>query len=245
MLLNLLSNAIKFTPAGGTVSVRVTQLKNTSDKNGLCEIRVKDTGIGMSKEFAERIFNPFERERTSTVSKIQGTGLGMSITKNIIDMMGGTIEVFTGQDKGTEFVICVSMRLQTEHKTDVRIGELEGLKALVADDDFNTCDSVTRMLRRAGMHSEWTLSGKEAVIRAKQALDIDEAFRAYIIDWRLPDMNGFEVTRQIRSLDDNTPIIILTAYDWTDIEAEARATGITAFCAKPLFMSCPICVKRC
>ena len=237
MLLNLLSNAVKFTPTGGTISVRVAQLESSSDETGLYEFRVKDTGIGMSKEFAERIFNPFERERTSTVSKIQGTGLGMSITKNIIDMMGGTIEVFTEQDKGTEFVIRVSMRLQTEHKTDVRIKELEGLKALVVDDDFDTCDSVTRMLLRVGMRSEWTLSGKEAVLRAKQAIAIDDAFRAYIIDWRLPDMNGIEVTRQIRSLDDNTPIIILTAYDWTDIEAEARAAGVTAFCAKPLFMS--------
>ncbi|MGN1338791.1 MAG: response regulator [Oscillospiraceae bacterium] len=237
VLLNLLSNAVKFTPPGGTVSVRVAQLKSTSEETGLYEFRIKDTGIGMSKEFAERIFNPFERERTSTVSKIQGTGLGMSIAKNIIDMMGGTIEVYSEQGKGTEFVIRVEMRLQTECKTDVRIQALEGLKALVVDDDFNTCDSVTRMLLRVGMRSEWTLSGKEAVLRAKQAIAIDDAFRAYIIDWRLPDMNGIEVTRQIRSLGDNTPIIILTAYDWTDIEAEAKAAGVTAFCAKPMFMS--------
>ncbi|MGN1090039.1 MAG: response regulator, partial [Huintestinicola sp.] len=237
VLLNLLSNAVKFTPPGGTVSVRVAQLESRSEDKGLYEFRVKDTGIGMSKEFADRIFAPFERERTSTVSQIQGTGLGMSIAKNIIDMMGGTIEVFTEQGKGTEFVIRLEMQLQTNHKTDVRIKSLEGLKALVVDDDFDTCDSVTRMLIRVGMRSEWTLSGKEAVLRAKQALAIDDAFRAYIIDWRLPDMNGIEVTRQIRYLGDNTPIIILTAYDWTDIEVEARAAGVTAFCAKPMFMS--------
>lgn len=237
VLLNLLSNAVKFTPPGGTVSVRVAQLESSSEETGLYEFRVKDTGIGMSKEFAERIFNPFERERNTTVSKIQGTGLGMSIAKNIVDMMGGTIEVFTEQGKGTEFVIRVEMRLQTGHKTDVRIKALEGLKALVVDDDFNTCDSVTRMLLRVGMRSEWTLSGKEAVLRAKQAVAINDAFSAYIIDWRLPDMNGIEVTRQIRSLGDNTPIIILTAYDWTDIEVEAKAAGVTAFCAKPMFMS--------
>ncbi|MGN0619961.1 MAG: ATP-binding protein [Ruminiclostridium sp.] len=245
VLLNLLSNAVKFTPPGGTVSVRVAQLESKSKGKGMYEIRVKDTGIGMSKEFAERIFNPFERERTSTVSKIQGTGLGMSIAKNIIDMMGGTIDVYTEQGKGTEFVIRVEMRLQAEHKTDARIQALEGLKALVVDDDFNTCDSVTRMLLRVGMRSEWTLSGREAVLRAKQAIAINDAFSAYIIDWRLPDMNGIEVTRQIRSLGDNTPIIILTAYDWTDIEAEAKAAGVTAFCAKPMFMSCPTCVSRC
>lgn len=237
VLLNLLSNAVKFTPPGGTVSVRVTQLESNFEETGLYEFRIKDTGIGMSREFAERIFNPFERERNSTVSKIQGTGLGMSIAKNIIDMMGGTIEVFTEKEKGTEFVIRLELRLQKECVADVRIKELEGLKALVVDDDFDTCDSVTRMLLRVGMRSEWTLSGKEAVLRAKQALTIGDAFRAYIIDWRLPDMNGIEVTRQIRSLGDNTPIIILTAYDWTDIEVEARAAGVTAFCAKPMFMS--------
>lgn len=237
VLLNLLSNAVKFTPPGGTVSVRVSQLESRSEEKGLYEFRIKDTGIGMSREFAERIFNPFERERNSTVSKIQGTGLGMSIAKNIIDMMGGTIEVQTEQDKGTEFIIRLEMRLQNDTKHDFRIQSLEGLKALVVDYDFDTCDSVSRMLLRVGMRSEWTLSGKEAVLRAKQALAIDDAFRAYIIDWRLPDMNGIEVTRRIRSLDDNTPIIILTAYDWTDIEVEARAAGVTAFCAKPMFMS--------
>ena len=237
VLLNLLSNAVKFTPPGGTVSVRVTQLESSSEETGLYEFRVKDTGIGMSRDFAERIFNPFEREHNSTVSKIQGTGLGMSIAKNIIDMMGGTIEVHTEQDKGTEFIIQIRMRLQVDIKQDFRIKSLEGLKALVVDDDFDTCDSVARMLLRVGMRSEWTLSGKEAVLRAKQAIAIDDAFRAYIIDWRLPDMNGIEVTRRIRSLGDNTPIIILTAYDWTDIEVEARAAGVTAFCAKPMFMS--------
>lgn len=237
VLLNLLSNAVKFTPPGGTVSVRIAQLESSTEESGLYEFRVKDTGIGMPQEFSERIFNPFERERSSTVGKIQGTGLGMSIAKNIIDMMGGTIEVHTNQGKGTEFIIQIRMRLQADTKHDVRIKSLEGLKALVVDDDFDTCDSVSRMLLRVGVRSEWTLSGKEAVLRAKQAIAIDDAFRAYIIDWRLPDMNGIEVTRQIRALGDTTPIIILTAYDWTDIEAEARAAGVTAFCAKPMFMS--------
>lgn len=237
VLLNLLSNAIKFTQAGGTVSVRVAQLKNTSDKKGLYEIRVKDTGIGMSKDFAERIFNPFERERTSTVSQIQGTGLGMSIAKNIIDMMGGTIDVHTEQGKGTEFIIRVEMKLASAHKPDEKIQELEGLRALVVDDDFDTCDSITKMLVRVGMRSEWTVSGREAVLRAKQAIEINDVFHAYIIDWRLPDMNGIEVARRIRSMGDDTPIIILTAYDWTDIEAEAKAAGVTGFCAKPMFMS--------
>ena len=237
ILLNLLSNAIKFTPAGGTVSVRVRQLAGQVRGCGQYEFRIKDNGIGMSPEFAKRIFEPFERERTSTVSRIQGTGLGMAITKNIVDMMGGTIEVQTAQGKGTEFTVCVPMRAQTEQRPVEKITELEGLKALVVDDDFNTCDSVTKMLVKVGMRAEWTLSGKEAVLRARQSIEMSDVYHAYIIDWRLPDMNGIEVTRQIRSLNDDTPIIILTAYDWSDIEVEAKAAGVTAFCEKPLFLS--------
>ena len=237
VLLNLLSNAVKFTPAGGTVSVRLKQCPGTVKGSALYEIRVKDNGIGMSQEFVQKIFSPFERERTSTVSRTQGTGLGMAITKNIVDMMGGTIAVQTEQGKGTEFIVRLPFRTQPEHHRIAKIAELEGLKALVVDDDFNTCDSVTKMLVKVGMRSEWTLSGKEAVLRARQSMELGDAFHAYIIDWRLPDMNGIEVTRQIRSLGDDTPIIILTAYDWSDIEVEARAAGVTAFCAKPLFMS--------
>ena len=237
ILLNLLSNAIKFTPVGGTVSVRVRQLAGKVHGCGQYEFRIKDNGIDMSQEFAQKIFEPFERERTSTVSRIQGTGLGMAITKNIVDMMGGTIEVQTAQGKGTEFTVCVPMRAQTEQRPVEKITELEGLKALVVDDDFNTCDSVTKMLVKVGMRAEWTLSGKEAVLRARQSIEMSDVYHAYIIDWRLPDMNGIEVTRQIRSLHDDTPIIILTAYDWSDIEVEAKAAGVTAFCSKPMFMS--------
>ena len=237
VLLNLLSNAVKFTPAGGTISVRLKQFPGTVKDSGLYGIRVKDNGIGMSTEFVKKIFSPFERERTSTVSRTQGTGLGMAITKNIVDMMGGTIEVQTEQGKGTEFIVRLPFRIQFKQHQTEKIAELEGLKALVVDDDFNTCDSVTKMLVRIGMRSEWTLSGKEAVLRARQSMELGDAFHAYIIDWRLPDMNGIEVTRQIRSLGDDTPIIILTAYEWSDIEVEARAAGVTAFCAKPMFMS--------
>ena len=237
ILLNLLSNAIKFTPAGGTVSVRVRQLAGKVHGCGQYEFRIKDNGIGMSQEFAQKIFEPFERERTSTVSRIQGTGLGMAITKNIVDMMGGTIEVQTAQGKGSEFIIRVPLRVQAEHRPVEKITELEGLKALVVDDDFNTCDSVTKMLVKVGMRAEWTLSGKEAVLRARQSIEMSDVYHAYIIDWRLPDMNGIEVTRQIRSLNDDTPIIILTAYDWSDIEVEAKAAGVTAFCSKPMFLS--------
>ena len=237
ILLNLLSNAIKFTPAGGTVSVRVRQLAGTVRDCAQYEFRVRDNGIGMSPEFAQKIFEPFERERTSTVSRIQGTGLGMAITRNIVEMMGGTIKVQTEKNRGTEFIICLPLRVQTGTRREEKIAELAGLKALVVDDDFNTCDSVAKLLTRVGMRAEWTLSGREAVLRARQSIELGDPCRAYIIDWRLPDMNGIEVTRQIRSLNDDTPIIILTAYDWSDIEGEAKAAGVTAFCSKPMFLS--------
>ena len=237
ILLNLLSNAIKFTPAGGTVSVRIRQLAGTVRDCAQYEFRVRDNGIGMSPEFAQKIFEPFERERTSTVSRIQGTGLGMAITRNIVEMMGGTIKVQTEKNRGTEFIICLPLRVQTGSRREEKIAELAGLKALVVDDDFNTCDSVAKLLTRVGMRAEWTLSGREAVLRARQSIELGDPCRAYIIDWRLPDMNGIEVTRQIRSLNDDTPIIILTAYDWSDIEVEAKAAGVTAFCSKPMFLS--------
>ena len=237
ILLNLLSNAIKFTPAGGTVSVRVRQFAGTVRDCAQYEFRVRDNGIGMSPEFAQKIFEPFERERTSTVSRIQGTGLGMAITRNIVEMMGGTIKVQTEKNRGTEFIICLPLRVQIGTRREEKIAELAGLKALVVDDDFNTCDSVAKLLTRVGMRAEWTLSGREAVLRARQSIELGDPCRAYIIDWRLPDMNGIEVTRQIRSLNDDTPIIILTAYDWSDIEGEAKAAGVTAFCSKPMFLS--------
>mgnify|MGYP000647636550 CR=1 FL=1 len=178
----------------------------------------------MSSEFVQKIF-PFDEGEDFHSQQNPGTGLGMAITKNIVDMMGGTIEVRTEQGKGTEFIVRLPFRIQSEHKHIEKIAELEGLKALVVDDDFNTCDSVTKMLVRVGMRSEWTLSGKEAILRARQSMELGDAFHAYIIDWRLPDMNGIEVTRQIRSLGDDTPIIILTAYDWTDIEEEPERLG--------------------
>ena len=237
ILLNLLSNAIKFTPAGGTVSVRVRQFAGTVRDCAQYEFRVRDNGIGMSPEFAQKIFEPFERERTSTVSRIQGTGLGMAITRNIVEMMGGTIKVQTEKNRGTEFIICLPLRVQNCSRREEKIAELAGLKALVVDDDFNTCDSVAKLLTRVGMRAEWTLSGREAVLRARQSIELGDPCRAYIIDWRLPDMNGIEVARQIRSLNDDTPIIILTAYDWSDIEVEAKAAGVTAFCSKPMFLS--------
>ncbi len=238
VLLNLLSNAIKFTPPGGTVALTIRQKPRAPKGYGSYEIRVKDTGIGMSPEFTKHIFEPFERERNTTASGIQGTGLGMAITKNIVDTMGGTIDLHSEQGKGTEFIINLDFRLCREPQKVEIVRELQGLRALVVDDSFSTCDSITKMLCRIGMRSEWVLHGKEAVLHAKQAYELGDEYHAYIIDWFLPDLSGLEVVRQIRSIvGDSTPIIIVTAYDWTAFEEEARAAGVNAFCNKPIFLS--------
>ena len=238
VLLNLLSNAIKFTPAGGSVSLTIKQKHGAPSGYGLYEIRVKDTGIGMSPEFLEKVFEPFERENTTTVSGIQGTGLGMALAKNIVDMMGGKISVKSEQGKGTEFILDLELRLQNEPKQVEIIKELSGMHALVVDDDYNICDSVTKMLVQLGLRADWTMSGKEAVLHARQSIELADEFDAYIIDWQLPDLSGIEVVRQIRKeIGDKVPIIILTAYDWSNIEDEAKSAGVTAFCNKPIFVS--------
>ena len=238
VLLNLLSNAMKFTKPGGMVSVRILQKGNAPEGFASYEFQVKDTGVGMSREFLEHVFEPFEREKTSTVSGIQGTGLGMAITKNIVDMMGGSITVASEEGKGSTFTVDLQFRICSGPVRQDEIPELKGLRALVADDDFNTCSSVTKMLSTIGMRPDWTTSGKEAVLRAKLAREQNDGYSAYIIDWLMPDMNGIEVVRRIRGMiGDETPIIILTAYDWSDIEEEARKAGVTAFCSKPIFLS--------
>ena len=238
ILLNLISNAVKFTKPGGMLSIRIIEKPGTANGYADYEFRVKDSGIGMGKEFQKHIFEAFTREQTSTVSGIQGTGLGMAITKNIVEMMGGTISVESEVGKGSEFTVCLQFRISGSPPRCEQIPKLVGLHALVADDDFNTCASVTRMLGKIGMRAEWTTTGKEAVLRTQLAVENDDEFSAYIIDWMMPDMNGIETVRRIRAIiGESKPIIIMTAYDWTEIEEEARAAGVTAFCSKPLFVS--------
>ena len=238
VFINLLSNAVKYTPAGGTVTFRIMQKTTFRHGYGDYIFTIKDNGIGMSPEFVEHIFEPFERETTVTQSGIQGTGLGMAITKNIIEMMSGTIKVESEMGKGSTFTVELSLKLQGVEKNAEQIKELHGLRALVVDDDFNICDRVSKMLKQLGMRAEWTTSGREAAYRAKIAYEEGDSYHTYIIDWQMPETSGIETARKIRNaVGEEAPIIILTAYDWTDIEEDARAAGVTAFCAKPLFMS--------
>ncbi len=238
VLLNLLSNAVKYTEPGGTITMRITEKPGAPYGYGNYEFFIKDTGVGMSEEFVSHIFEPFEREVNSTTSGVQGTGLGMAITKNIVDMMDGAIEVKSEQNVGTEVTVDFMFRLNVDIEEPQDIPELRNRRALVVDDDFNSCDSVSYMLQQIGMRAEWTLSGKEAVLRTRQAAMRGDDYSVYVVDWMLPDMNGIEITRRIRKeMGDGVSIIVLTAYDWVDIEDEAREAGVTAFCSKPLFLS--------
>ena len=238
ILINIAGNAIKFTPVGGDIIIHLVEKPCQTSGYTTYEFSIKDTGIGMSAEFIGHVFDTFAREQSATVSGIQGTGLGMSITKNIVEMMGGTIEVESEEGKGSKFTVTLTVRLASQPIKYKPITQLQGARALVVDDDIDTCRSVCKMLRSIEMHPDWTVSGKEAILRAQDAAELSDEYKVYIVDYLMPDMNGIEVVRRIRKLiGENVPIIVLTAYDWTDFEKEAREAGVTAFVAKPIFMS--------
>lgn len=239
VLLNILSNSIKYTKPGGIVSVRITQTE-TEPENDTAEYQfiIKDTGIGMSEKFLEHVFEPFEREETATVSGIQGTGLGLAITKNIVDMMGGTISVTSVEGEGSEFTVTFRFAIQPDVEPFVPPEELKDLRALVVDDDVDTCTSVSAMLLTIGMRPDWTTLGQEAIVHTNFAIEQGDPYSAYIIDWMMPNMSGLELVKRIRRIVGNDiPIIVATAYDWTEIEEEALAAGVTAICSKPIFLS--------
>lgn len=238
VLLNILSNAIKYTQNGGKVSVSVEQLAPALDGHASYDFHIKDNGIGMSREFLEHVFEPFEREQTSTVSGIQGTGLGLAITKNIVDMMGGKISVESVLGKGSEFVVSLRVRVLEERVSDSCIKHLAGLRVLIVDDDIKVCKNIAKMLEQQEMQPDWTTRGKEAILRMQSANIENEPYDVYLVDWKVSDMDGIALVRRLRkTVPDNVPIIILTSYDWTDMEEEGRAAGVTAFCSKPLFIS--------
>ena len=238
VLLNILSNAMKYTKPGGTVSVRIIQINDAPKGYASYQFRIKDTGIGMSKEFLTHLFEPFERAQTSTVSGIQGTGLGLAITKNIVDMMNGTITVTSEEGKGSEFVVSFRFRVKEDADNAEYLEKLVNLRALVVDDDVHTCTSMCKMLTSIGIRPDWTTRGEEAVIRAEFALEQNDPFSVFLIDWQLPDFNGIETTRRLRKIVGKSPIIIIfTAYDWANIEEDAKAAGVSVCCSKPMFLS--------
>ncbi|MDD6050279.1 MAG: response regulator [Clostridiales bacterium] len=237
ILLNLLSNAMKFTPSGGTVRLGIIQQSTAPTGFVDFQFRVKDSGIGISQEFQAHIFEPFTRERTSTVSGIQGTGLGMAITKSIVDMMGGSIRVESEAGKGSEFIVNLRFRSNGEPFVAQLLPALRGQRALVAAQDEAARTRICSMLSHLGMQAVGVESGEEAIRRVRSATDQGEAFHACIIDGDLADMRAVEVAHGIRQHLVSEARIILAAYDWSDIEAEARQAGVTHFCPKPLFLS--------
>ena len=234
---NIMSNAIKFTGEHGRIRLRMEQKPFDRKGYSLYEFQFTDNGIGMSEEFQKMLFQPFERAATSTVSRIEGSGLGLSITKSIVDLMGGTISVSSRLNEGTK--ITVSLPMQTEPQTGEIIPDyFKDLRSLVVDDDRDACENTAQMLEELGMHCDWVLSGAEAVTHVEAAHKRRQDYHAVILDWIMPDMDGVETARQIRKkVGEDLPIIILSAYDWTEIEEEAREAGVTAFMAKPLFKS--------
>ena len=238
ILINIVGNAIKFTPVGGDIIIHLVERPCSTSGYAAYEFSIKDTGIGMSSDFLGHVFDTFAREQSATVSGIQGTGLGMAITKNIVEMMGGTVEVESEEGKSSKFTVTLTLRLADKPIRYEPIAELQGARKLVVDDDIETCRSVCKMLRSIDMQPDWTVTGKEAVLRAQDAAELKDEYKVYIVDYLMPDMNGIETIRRIRRvIHEDVPIIVLTAYDWADFEKKAREAGATAFVAKPIFMS--------
>ncbi len=234
VFVNIMSNAIKYTPNGGRISLSVMEQPTRAQGFGHYQFIFEDNGYGMTEEFLQRLFEPFARANDKQTAGIQGTGLGMAITRNIVRMMGGDISVESVYGEGSKFT--VNMYLKLQDAEDIDYGNFVNLRVLVADDDAVCCESTCEILGGMGMNSEWVLTGKAAVERVKARREQGRDFFAIIVDWKLPDQGGVETTRQIRRLvGEGVPIIIFSAYDWTDIEQEAREAGATAFISKPLF----------
>lgn len=236
LITNIMSNAIKYTPDGGNINFEISEVDTTSPDVGCYKFTIEDNGMGMSEEFQKVIFEPFTRADDKRTSKIQGTGLGMAIAKNIASMMNGSIEVESELLKGTKFTVTIYLKLQ--HKELKRIDELIDLPVLVVDDDLICCENTVDILKDIGIDGEWVTSGKEAIMKVKERYQSEENYFAIIIDWQMPEMDGIETARQIRKhVGRDVTIIILSAFDYSEIEEEARAAGVDDFIAKPLFRS--------
>ena len=236
VFVNIMGNAVKFTPEGGTISFSICEKPSCIEGSGCYEFIFEDTGIGMKEEFVETIFEPFARENRTRSQNIEGTGLGMSIANNIVRMMNGSIQVESTLGVGSKFTVRLYLKLQNV-KTEV-VKCLKDLKVLVADDEPDACESACEILRGIGMSSDGVLSGDEAIRKLSEAHENAEDYAVVILDWKMPGKCGVETAREIRrQLGHDVPIIILSAYDWSSIEQEAREAGVNAFIAKPLFKS--------
>ena len=238
VLLNLFSNSIKYTNEGGSITLRVMEKSGAPSGYANYEFTIRDTGIGMSEEFARRIFEPFERENNSTISGIQGTGLGMSITKSIVDAMKGDIKVKSKQGQGTEFIVSFTFRIRDAADKKIEMPPWKGFKALIINDSPDSADNLSRMFKWLGIESEQTESIEYVLQHAAGEKGGDNSYDVCIIDWFEPDMDVSGAVRKIRKeLGKPVPVIITSAYDWAEVEDEIRKDGVTVFCSKPLFIS--------
>lgn len=236
ILINLLSNAIKFTPEKGRINVYLEQEDSPlGDKFVRCHFRVKDSGIGMTQEFQEKIFDTFTREEKAQINKIEGTGLGMAITKAIVDTMKGSIELQSTPGKGSEFHITLDLE-----KADTKVEDMKlpPWRMLVVDNNKDLCQSAVESLKEIGIDAQWAVDGETAVAMAKKCHEEQNGFEIVLLDWKMPGMDGLHTAREMRKhLGENVPILIISAYDWSEIEEEAEEAGIQGFISKPLFKS--------
>ena len=236
VFVNIMGNSVKFTPEGGTVSLRIKELPSRVKGSGCYEFTFSDTGCGMSEDFVKTVFEPFTRANDSRVTKVEGTGLGMSIVRSVVNLMNGTIDVKSKLGEGTTFTVTVYMKLREGDEHDLT--PLEGLRVLVADDEETACESACEVLRSIGMEPDYVMSGDAAVAAVRDSEKNGRSYVAIILDWKMPGKSGIEAAREIREIvSEDMPIIILSAYDWTAVEQEARSVGVDAFIAKPLFRS--------
>ena len=237
ILLNLLSNAVKYTEKNGTISLVVEGYGNNGQT---CHFRfiVSDNGQGMSSEFVEKIFEPFSRETNSMTNKIQGTGLGMSITKSIIDLMGGTIDIQSELGKGSVFTVDLIFSVPLDENDDNFFADHEITRVLVGDDEIDVTENIQSILSDAGLECDAAIGGLESVDKATRAYEDNNSYDVIILDWKMPDMDGVECVRRIRKeIGKDVPIFVLSSYDVSEIEDEAKKAGVDLFLPKPFFLS--------
>ena len=236
VLLNLLSNATKYTPEGGSIQLSLSEEKSPKGENYVrIHINVRDNGIGMSPEFLKRIYESYSRADGTRIHKTEGAGLGMAITKYIVDAMEGTIEIQSEPDKGSEFLLTFDFEKADAMEIDM---VLPAWNMLVVDDDELLCKTAMDALKSIGIKAEWTLSGEKAIELVIEHHKKREDYQIILLDWKLPGMNGIQAAREIRrNLGEEVPILLISAYDWSEFETEAREAGISGFISKPLFKS--------
>lgn len=245
VFINILSNASKFTPEEGEICLAVEECEEEQDHFTRFRFVFSDTGIGMSPEFTEHIFDAFTREEDSRVDKTEGTGLGMAITKKIVELFEGTLTVKSEPGKGTEFTVELPLRVLNQI-SESPMTPLPDLNVLIADDDLIMCEYTVKMLEEMGIHSDWVDNGAAAVRKIDEKLKNGQRYDAIILDWHMPRMDGLKTSQMIRQkFGKNLPILIISAYDWSDIEDDALSAGISGFLAKPIFPSSLYqCVKQ-